>query len=144
MSMRDLIKEELNTQLPQILPQAVLDFANLVIEKNVTKSVEAAVLTRSSSQPTSSYEAAASLSEFELTKILIDKMEKTRRKSSKDAESSRDSRSTDKKSSNTSKDPSQSQHKSSGKSALVEEPSHTVEDSGMQQDQEFITRDNNE
>ncbi|GKD06585.1 hypothetical protein Tco_1181559 [Tanacetum coccineum] len=33
-------------------------------------------MTRSSSQPTSTYEAAASLSEFELTKILIDKMEK--------------------------------------------------------------------
>ncbi|GJS29117.1 hypothetical protein Tco_0489737 [Tanacetum coccineum] len=75
-SMRALIKEEVNTQLPQVLPQAVSDFANHVIEKNVTESVEAAVLTRSSSQPTSTYEAAASLSEFELTKILIDKMEK--------------------------------------------------------------------
>ncbi|GKC80687.1 hypothetical protein Tco_1131461 [Tanacetum coccineum] len=201
-SMRALIKEEVNTQLPQILPQAVSDFANPVIEKNVTESVEAAVLTRSSSQPTSTYEAAASLSEFELTKILIDKMEKNksydkadykkklydalvesyntdkdlfdsygevfslkrsrddsdkdrdpsagsdrgkkRRKSSKDAESSRDSRSKEKKSSSTSKDASQSQHKSFGKSAHAEEPSHTVEDSGMQQDQEFITGDNDE
>ncbi|GKF34884.1 hypothetical protein Tco_0108084, partial [Tanacetum coccineum] len=44
-------------------------------EKNVTESVEVAVLTRSSSQPTSTYEAATSLSEFELTKIQIDKME---------------------------------------------------------------------
>ncbi|GJV37865.1 hypothetical protein Tco_1410342 [Tanacetum coccineum] len=200
--MRALIKEEVNTQLPQILPQAVSDFANLAIEKNVTESVEAAVLTRSSSQPTSTYEAAASLSTFELTKILIDKMEKNksydkadykkklfdalvesyntnkdlfdsygevfslkrtrddsdkdrdpsagsdrgkkRRKSSKDAESSRDSRSKEKKFSSTSKDVSQSQHKSSGKSAHLEEPSHTVEDSGMQQDQEFVTRENNE
>ncbi|GJT28021.1 hypothetical protein Tco_0908296, partial [Tanacetum coccineum] len=56
MSMRALIKEE----------------------KNVTESVEAAVLTRSSLQPMSTYEAAASLSEFELTKILIDKMEKNK------------------------------------------------------------------
>ncbi|GJR25146.1 hypothetical protein Tco_0973673 [Tanacetum coccineum] len=77
-SMRALIKEEVNTQLPQILPQAVSDFSNPVIEKNVTESVEFAVLTRSSSQPTSTYEAAASLSEFELTKILIDKMEKNK------------------------------------------------------------------
>ncbi|GJT99607.1 hypothetical protein Tco_1109946 [Tanacetum coccineum] len=77
-SMRALIKEEVNTQLPQILPQAVSDFANPVIEKNVTESVEAAVLTRSSLQPMSTYEAAASLSEFELTKILIDKMEKNK------------------------------------------------------------------
>ncbi|GKG06357.1 hypothetical protein Tco_0326443, partial [Tanacetum coccineum] len=56
-SMGDLIKEEVNTQLPHILPQAVSDFANPVIEKNVTELVEAAVLTRSSAQPTSTYEA---------------------------------------------------------------------------------------
>ncbi|GKB78608.1 hypothetical protein Tco_0945503 [Tanacetum coccineum] len=171
-------------------------------EKNVTESVEVAVLTRSFSQPTSTYEATASLSEFELTKILIDKMEKNkshdkadykkklydalvesyntnkdlfdsygevfslnrsqderdkdqdpstgsdrgtkRRKSSKDAESSRDSRSKEKKSSNTSKAASQSQHKSFGKFDHAEEPSHTVEDSGMQQDQEFVMGDNDE
>ncbi|GKE20798.1 hypothetical protein Tco_1432310, partial [Tanacetum coccineum] len=172
-----------------------------VIEKNVTESIEAAVLTRCSSQPTSTYEAAASHSEFELTNILIDKLEKNksydkadykknlydalvesyntdkdlfdsygevfslkrsqyedkdrdpsagsdrgkkRRKSSKDVESFRDSRSKEKKSLNTSKDASQSQHKSSGKSAHTEKPSHTVEDLGMQQDQEFVTRDNDE
>ncbi|GJZ98778.1 hypothetical protein Tco_0671231 [Tanacetum coccineum] len=67
-----------------------------------------------------------------------------RRKSSKDVESSKDSRSKEKKSSSASKDASQSQHKSSDKSAHTEEPSHTIEDSGMQQDQEFITGDNNE
>ncbi|GKC30698.1 hypothetical protein Tco_1037992 [Tanacetum coccineum] len=63
-SMIALIKEEVNTQLPQILPQVVSDFANPVIEKNVTELVEAAVLTMSSSQPTSNYEVAASLSEY--------------------------------------------------------------------------------
>nr|GEU58236.1 hypothetical protein [Tanacetum cinerariifolium] len=168
--------------------------------KNVTESLEAAVLAISSSQPQSSYEVATTLSKFELTKILIEKMEKNksfdvadykrelydalfksynidkdifesygevfslkrsqdnkdkdqdpsagsdrgtkRRKSSKDAESSRDSKSKEKKSSSISKDASQSQHKSSGKSANAEEPSHTVEDSGMQQDQVFVTRDN--
>ncbi|GKA46276.1 hypothetical protein Tco_0739159 [Tanacetum coccineum] len=77
-TVRTIIKEEVNAQLPQILPQAISDVATPVIEKNVTESVEAAVLTRSSSQPTSTYEAAASLSEFELTKILIDKMEKNK------------------------------------------------------------------
>ncbi|GJU06257.1 retrovirus-related pol polyprotein from transposon TNT 1-94 [Tanacetum coccineum] len=51
-SMRALIKEEVNTQLPQ----AVLDFANPVIKKNVTKLVKAAILTRASSQPTSRHE----------------------------------------------------------------------------------------
>ncbi|GJQ94482.1 hypothetical protein Tco_0005621 [Tanacetum coccineum] len=73
-SMRALIKEEVNTQIHQSLTQTVSDFANPVIEKNVTKSVEAVLLTRSSSKPMSTYEAAASLSEFELTKILIDKI----------------------------------------------------------------------
>ncbi|GJY90713.1 hypothetical protein Tco_0505909 [Tanacetum coccineum] len=178
-SMRTILKEEVNTQLPQILPQAVLDFAI-----------------------PSTYEAATSLSEFDLTKILIDKMEKnksydkadykrqlydalvksyqtdkdlfdiygevftlkrsqddrdkdqdpsagsdrgtTRRKSSKETKSSIDSRSKEKKSSSTSKDASQSQHKPSGKSAHAEEPSHTVDDSGVQQDQEFNTGNNDE
>ncbi|GKA25988.1 hypothetical protein Tco_0712097, partial [Tanacetum coccineum] len=77
-SIRVILKDEVNTQLLQILPKAVLDFATLVIEKNVTKSLEAAVLARSSCQPKSTYEAAASFSEFELTKILIDKMEKNK------------------------------------------------------------------
>ncbi|GJZ20320.1 hypothetical protein Tco_0556910 [Tanacetum coccineum] len=199
-SMRTIFKEEVNTQLPQILPQAVSNFATHVIEKNVTESLEAAVLERYSSQPKLTYEAAASLFEFELTKILIDKMEKNksydkadykrelydalvksyqtdkdlfdtygevftlkrsrddkdkdqdpsvgsdrgtkRRKSSKEAESSRDSRLKEKKSSSTSKDASQSQHKHSGKSAYAEEPCHTVDDSRVQQDQEFNTGNN--
>ncbi|GJR20305.1 hypothetical protein Tco_0968832 [Tanacetum coccineum] len=49
-SMRTIIKEEVTTQLSQILPQAVYDLVNPVIEKNVTESLEAAVLKRSSSQ----------------------------------------------------------------------------------------------
>nr|GEW15706.1 putative ribonuclease H-like domain-containing protein [Tanacetum cinerariifolium] len=52
--------------------------ATLVIEKNVIESLETAVLSRSSSQPQASYEVAATLSEFEFTKILIDKMEKNK------------------------------------------------------------------
>ncbi|GKF07724.1 hypothetical protein Tco_0041948, partial [Tanacetum coccineum] len=71
-------EEEYNTQLPQILPQAVSDFATPVIEKNVIESLEAAVLAMSSSQPKSTYEAAASLSEFELTKILLEKTEESK------------------------------------------------------------------
>ncbi|GKA22998.1 hypothetical protein Tco_0708960 [Tanacetum coccineum] len=69
---------------------------------------------------------------------------KKRRKSNKDAESSRDSRSKEKKSSSTSKDASQSQHKYFSKSAHAEEPSHTVEDLDIKKDQEFITGDNDE
>ncbi|GKB02047.1 hypothetical protein Tco_0830091 [Tanacetum coccineum] len=47
-------------------------------EKNVTESLEVVVLARSSSQPKSTYEAAASLSKFKLTKILLDKMEESK------------------------------------------------------------------
>ncbi|GKE85175.1 hypothetical protein Tco_1558917, partial [Tanacetum coccineum] len=73
-SVRTIIREEVKTQLPQILPKAVSDFATPVIERNVTKSLEAVVLAKSSSQLKSTYEAAASLSEYELTKILMDKI----------------------------------------------------------------------
>ncbi|GJW73331.1 hypothetical protein Tco_0132701 [Tanacetum coccineum] len=51
-TVRTIIKEEVNAQLPQILTQAISDVATL--------------------------EVAATLSEFELTKILIDKMERNK------------------------------------------------------------------
>ncbi|GJT25217.1 hypothetical protein Tco_0895154 [Tanacetum coccineum] len=167
-TMKTIIKDQVKPQVSKIMPK---------IEKYVTESLGAEVLVRSTNQPQTSYVVAASLSEFKLKKILIDKIETNiitsygdvvilkrgrddqdkdedpsagsyrgtkRRKSGTDAESSKDSRSNEKKSSSTSKDASQSQHKSSGKSAYAEEPSHTVEDLGMQQDQEFVTGDNNE
>nr|GEW93229.1 hypothetical protein [Tanacetum cinerariifolium] len=67
-----------------------------------------------------------------------------RRKSSKEVESSRDPRSKESKSSSYSKGTSRSHHKSSGKSAHAEEPSHAFDDSGMQQYQEFDTGNNDE
>nr|GEV56303.1 hypothetical protein [Tanacetum cinerariifolium] len=156
------------------------------IEKNATESLEAAVLAKSSSQPQSSYLTAALLSEFELTEILMDKMEENnsyfnveykmeiydalvksyetdkdlfdtygkafslkrnrdedkdqdpsagsdrwteRKKSSKDAESSKEPNLKESKSSGISKDASRTQQKSSDKPAHAEEPSHTVDDS---------------
>ncbi|GKB97681.1 hypothetical protein Tco_0983818 [Tanacetum coccineum] len=201
-TVRIIIKEEVKTQLPKILPKAVSAFATPVIERNGIESLEGVVLARSSSQPKSTYEAAASLSEYELTMILLDKMEESkshlranykkehydalvksyktdkdlfntygkvftlkrsrddkdkdqdpfvgsdqgtkRRKLSKEANSSRDLRSKKKKSSSTSKDASYSQHKPSGKSTYAEEPSHTVDDLGVQQDQEFDKGKNDE
>nr|GEZ20202.1 hypothetical protein [Tanacetum cinerariifolium] len=77
-SMRVILKEEVNTQLPWILPQADSNFATPVIEKNVIESLKVAVLARSSSQLKSTCDAAASLTEFEITKIFIDKMEKNK------------------------------------------------------------------
>nr|GEX95138.1 hypothetical protein [Tanacetum cinerariifolium] len=52
-------------------PSTILDFASMVKE-----SLEDAILAKESSQPQSSYEAAVTLIEFELKKILIDKMDK--------------------------------------------------------------------
>ncbi|GJS62610.1 hypothetical protein Tco_0657394 [Tanacetum coccineum] len=71
------IKEQVRDQLPQILPQEVSTFAPPVIEKMIEESRNEVILAKVSSQPPSSYEAAASLTEFELKKILIDKIEKS-------------------------------------------------------------------
>ncbi|GKE99721.1 hypothetical protein Tco_0023072, partial [Tanacetum coccineum] len=53
------------------------DFATPVIKSTVIESLKDVVLAKSYSQPQSTCEAAASLTEFELKKILIDKMEKS-------------------------------------------------------------------
>nr|GEV93530.1 hypothetical protein [Tanacetum cinerariifolium]GEW64825.1 hypothetical protein [Tanacetum cinerariifolium] len=65
-TMKAIIKEQVKAQVSKIMPQ---------IEKYVTESLGAEVLVRSTNQPQLSYTVAASLSEFELKKILIDKME---------------------------------------------------------------------
>ncbi|GJZ50235.1 hypothetical protein Tco_0604425 [Tanacetum coccineum] len=75
---KDIIKDEVKSLLPQILPKEVSDFATLVIQSIIIESLENVVLAKSSSQPKSAYEAAASLTEFELKKILLDKIEKSR------------------------------------------------------------------
>ncbi|GJS98055.1 hypothetical protein Tco_0819225 [Tanacetum coccineum] len=60
-----------------ILLEEVSNFSPPVIQKMVKESLEDAVLAKESSQPQSSYEDAATLTEFELKKILIDKMDKS-------------------------------------------------------------------
>ncbi|GJV31341.1 hypothetical protein Tco_1391741 [Tanacetum coccineum] len=55
-----------------------MNFLSASLTARVTKqSLEDAVLAKESSQPQSSYEAAATLTEFELKKILIDKLDKS-------------------------------------------------------------------
>ncbi|GJX77059.1 hypothetical protein Tco_0323870 [Tanacetum coccineum] len=71
------IKEQVKDQLPQILPQEVSNFAPHVIEKVFHKTHDEVTLGKASSQPQSTYEAASTLTEFELKKILLDKMEKS-------------------------------------------------------------------
>ncbi|GKE14226.1 hypothetical protein Tco_1421803 [Tanacetum coccineum] len=95
----------------------------------VKESLEDAVLAKESSQRQSSYEAAATLTEFELKKILIDKMDKmySLKRSRKDKD----------------KDPSTGSNRGlkkrkTGKDAALatEEPEFEVADSDMPQDQE--------
>ncbi|GJS74850.1 hypothetical protein Tco_0707691 [Tanacetum coccineum] len=71
------IKEQVKDQLPQILPQEVSNLAPHVIETMIRELRDKVNLARSSSQPQYTYEAASTLTEFELKKILIDKMEKS-------------------------------------------------------------------
>ncbi|GKF79130.1 hypothetical protein Tco_0234698 [Tanacetum coccineum] len=75
-SVKEIIKDEVKSQLPQILPKEISDFATPVIQSTINESLENIFLAKSSSQPQSTYEAAASLAEFELKKILLDKLEK--------------------------------------------------------------------
>ncbi|GKE34563.1 hypothetical protein Tco_1453885 [Tanacetum coccineum] len=82
------------------------------------------------------YEAAASIFEFKLTKTLIDKMEKNKLYDKSDYKKKLYDALVE--SYNTEKD----LFDSYDESAHAEEPSHIVEDSSMQQDQEFITGEN--
>nr|GEY45650.1 hypothetical protein [Tanacetum cinerariifolium] len=63
---KEQVKEQVKVQVYKILPK---------IEKTVNERLEAEVLTRSSNSSKTSYAMAADLSEMELKKILIEKME---------------------------------------------------------------------
>ncbi|GJX51453.1 hypothetical protein Tco_0278298 [Tanacetum coccineum] len=141
-----------------------MEFSTPAIEQNVTESLEAVVLVKSSSHLKSTYEAAASLSEFELTKILMDKIEE--HKSYLRANYKRElydalvnSYNNDKdlfdtygevfmlKISRDDKDKHQDPSARSDrglKRRKSKEPSHTVDDSGVQQTQEFDMVNNDE
>ncbi|GKA44173.1 hypothetical protein Tco_0736897, partial [Tanacetum coccineum] len=65
-NMRKIIKKQVKEQVSKILPK---------IEKFVNDQLEAGVLTRLSNQAKTSHAVEANLSELELKKILIDKIE---------------------------------------------------------------------
>ncbi|GJZ82674.1 retrovirus-related pol polyprotein from transposon TNT 1-94 [Tanacetum coccineum] len=65
-TIKTIIKDQVKGQVSKIMPK---------IEKYVIESLGAEVLVRSTNQPQTSYAVAASLSEFQLKKNLIDKME---------------------------------------------------------------------
>ncbi|GJU38490.1 hypothetical protein Tco_1191447 [Tanacetum coccineum] len=63
---KEQVKEQVKAQVSKILPK---------IKKTVNEQLEAEILTRSSNEFKTSHAVAANLSELELKKILIDKME---------------------------------------------------------------------
>ncbi|GJX27525.1 hypothetical protein Tco_0233821 [Tanacetum coccineum] len=63
---KEKVKAQVKEQVTKILPR---------IKKNVNEQLEAEILTRSSNEAKTSHAVAANLSELELKKILIDKME---------------------------------------------------------------------
>ncbi|GJS60826.1 hypothetical protein Tco_0655610 [Tanacetum coccineum] len=69
--------KQVKIQLPQILPKEVSNFAHPMIKSIVTESLEHAILAKESSQLKYTYEVAASLTKFELKKILINKMDES-------------------------------------------------------------------
>ncbi|GJY38554.1 hypothetical protein Tco_0424918 [Tanacetum coccineum] len=77
-SVKEIIKDEVTSQLPQILPKEVSDYATPVTQSTITESLENIILAKSSSQPKSTYEAAVSLTAFELKKILLEKIQKSK------------------------------------------------------------------
>ncbi|GJS04870.1 hypothetical protein Tco_0321378 [Tanacetum coccineum] len=64
--MKKIIKEQVKKEVSKIIPK---------VEKFVTDQLESEVLVRSSKEANTSHAVAANLSELELKKILIDKME---------------------------------------------------------------------
>ncbi|GJV79280.1 hypothetical protein Tco_1515150 [Tanacetum coccineum] len=65
-TVKAIIKEQVQEQVSKIMPR---------IKKYVTDALGAEVIVRTTNQPQTSYAVAALLSEFELKKILIEKME---------------------------------------------------------------------
>nr|GEV02361.1 hypothetical protein [Tanacetum cinerariifolium] len=63
---KEQVKEQVKVQVSKILPK---------IEKTVNEKLEAEVLTQSSNSSNTSYDVASDLSEMELKKILIEKMQ---------------------------------------------------------------------
>ncbi|GJV62956.1 hypothetical protein Tco_1473784 [Tanacetum coccineum] len=126
------------------------------IEKMVNEQLEAKVMTRSSNESKTSYAVAANLSELELKKILIDKMERNKSIHRSNEQTNlynalveayesdkliletysemvtfkrcREDEDKDKEPSTGSNQGSKSSHKPAGQSAHAEEPMHMTED----------------
>ncbi|GJV70227.1 hypothetical protein Tco_1485736, partial [Tanacetum coccineum] len=152
---KDQVKEQVKAQVSKILSK---------IEKTVYEQLEAEVLTRSSNESKTSHAIAANLSELELKKILIDKMENTvsfkrrrdnedkdeessarsnrgskRRRAGKEPESTSAPKEKTSKTTGKSTKRSKSHHNSVSESAQAEKPMHTAKDLEEPAHQEFKT-----
>nr|GFA93815.1 hypothetical protein [Tanacetum cinerariifolium] len=147
----------------------VSDFATPVIQSTIIESLKNVVLVKSSSQPKSTYEAATSLTEFKLKKILLDKIKRSKsyqaapehrelydglkyedpsagsdrglkkQKTSKEAKPPKGSKS--KESKKSSSKGTNSEPKPSGKFVQAEESVFEIADTKMPQDQGGNTKD---
>ncbi|GKA01891.1 hypothetical protein Tco_0674556 [Tanacetum coccineum] len=163
-TMQTIIKEQVNArvkkEVSKILPR---------IEKLVNEQLEYEVLIRTSHEAKSTHAVAANLSELELKKILIDKMESNksidrsdeqknlykalvdttdrgskRRRAGKEPESSSAPKETTSKSTGKLTEGSKSRHQSAGQSALAKEPIHNEDDFEEPTHQEFETEVNDD
>ncbi|GKA79405.1 hypothetical protein Tco_0786001 [Tanacetum coccineum] len=154
-----LVDEHLDSRIRATKDEFISYLSASITARIIEQSLEHAVLAKESSQPQSIYEAAASLTEFELKKILIDKIDEMyslkrsrkykdkdedpsagsdrwlkKRKTSKDAEPTKGPKTKEPKSGSSKGTKSQS--KSSRKSVHAEEPEFEVTYSDIPQDQE--------
>ncbi|GJR61185.1 hypothetical protein Tco_1503347 [Tanacetum coccineum] len=146
---KNQVKEQVKAQVSKILPK---------IEKTVNKQLKAEIMTRSSTESKTSLAIATNLSELELKKILIEKMESNkddedkdeepsarsnreskRRRARKEPESTSTPKKKTPKSTGKSTEGSKSLRKSAGESAHTEEPIHTAKDLEEPTHQEFET-----
>ncbi|GKC86790.1 hypothetical protein Tco_1147439, partial [Tanacetum coccineum] len=136
----DQVKEQVKAHVSKILPK---------IEKTVNEQLKAEVMTRSSTESKTSQCIVANLSELELKKILIDKMESNkrrddedkdkepfagsnrgskRRRAGKEPESTSEPKEKTSKTTGKSTEGSKSHHKSAGESAQAEEHIHAAKE----------------
>ncbi|GKC37427.1 hypothetical protein Tco_1049811 [Tanacetum coccineum] len=123
-SVKDIIKDEVKSQLPQILPNEVSDFATPVIQSTINESLETTRISLKRGRKDKDKDEDPPAGPNQGLK---------KKKTSKDVEPSKGSKLKESKSSSSKG--SKSQSKSSGKSAQAEEPVFETADTEMPQDQ---------
>nr|GEX61827.1 hypothetical protein [Tanacetum cinerariifolium] len=128
-NIQKIIKEQVKVQVSKILPK---------IEKTVNEQLEAEVLTRASNSSKTSYVVTVDLSELDLKKIIIKKMESNKR-ASKEPELTSALKEKASKTFGKSTEGSKSHQKTASESAPAEEPMQTTQYLEEPLHQEFKT-----